>query len=69
MDTPYYFSSMRQEKSRAGGDEKLNINFMWSNQDTFFCPKVVLIREVSLYYVPVCKYRWPLVSLWLVHTH
>ena len=37
--------------------------------DTFFCPKADPIREVPLYCVPVCKYRWPLVLLWLVHTH
>ena len=26
---PHNYSSMQQEKSRVGGDEKLNINFMW----------------------------------------
>ena len=30
MDTPHNFSSMWHGKYRAGGDEKLNINFMWS---------------------------------------
>ena len=28
MDTLYYFSCV-QQKSRVGGDEKLNIKFMW----------------------------------------
>ena len=32
MDTPHNFRSMRLGKYRAGGDEKLNINFMWPNQ-------------------------------------
>ena len=55
MDTPHNFSSRRQEKSRAGGDEKLNINFMWPKGTHLKSPIGVHIvffdhKSWSLYY-------------------
>ena len=40
MDTAYYFSSLQQEKSHAGEDEKLNINFMWPKYVSEVLPPV-----------------------------